>query len=85
MSGYIFIFHDSHLFLKLLVCGIKSVKAQTLIVNGNNVTKGDGKQQFSVVNSKKKLICSGSLINQKVILTGKNDFLVSSTQREVST
>jgi hypothetical protein len=54
------------------VCGQKSVNAQTLIVNGKPVKKGDYPWQVALYTlNDKELICGGSLLNQRVVLTGK--------------
>lgn len=39
-------------------------------MNGDNVTRGDYPWQVAIYKNKKTLICGGSLINQRVILTG---------------
>jgi hypothetical protein len=52
------------------VCGQKSVNAQTLIVNGKPVKKGDYPWQVALYTlNDKELICGGSLLNQRVVLT----------------
>ncbi|RZC34678.1 prolow-density lipoprotein receptor-related protein 1-like, partial [Asbolus verrucosus] len=52
------------------VCGRKSVTATTLIVNGTNVTQGDYPWQVALYTAQSKvLICGGSMITQRVIIT----------------
>ncbi|RZC36204.1 Trypsin domain containing protein, partial [Asbolus verrucosus] len=51
---------------------INSDKATTLIVHGNNVTRSDYPWQVAIYRTnatKKELICGGTLINQRIILT----------------
>jgi secreted trypsin-like serine protease len=73
------------------VCGQKSVTAQTLIVNGNNVNKGDYPWHIAVYYGKnRRFMCGASLISQRLIVTSaqcvtdqkgnvhpKNDFIVA--------
>jgi secreted trypsin-like serine protease len=75
----------------LSVCGQKSVTAQTLIVNGNNVNKGDYPWHVAVYYGKnRRFMCGASLISQRLIVTSaqcvtdqkgnvhpKNDFVVA--------
>ncbi|XP_063925821.1 modular serine protease-like [Zophobas morio] len=52
------------------VCGQKTVEATPLIIEGTNVTKGEYPWQVALYRkSDKALICGGSLLNQRVILT----------------
>ncbi|KAJ3665177.1 hypothetical protein Zmor_000686 [Zophobas morio] len=52
------------------VCGQKTVEPTTLILNGTNVTKGDYPWQVALYNKgDRNLICGGSLLSQKVVLT----------------
>lgn len=61
---------DIHIIL-FAVCGQKRVKSPTLIVNGDNVTRGDYPWQVAIYNKTNEvLICGGALVNQRVILTG---------------
>ncbi|XP_063925673.1 modular serine protease-like [Zophobas morio] len=52
------------------VCGQKTVEATPLIIEGTNVTKGEYPWQVAIYRkSDNLLICGGSLLNQRVILT----------------
>ncbi|KAJ3665180.1 hypothetical protein Zmor_000688 [Zophobas morio] len=52
------------------VCGQKTVEPTKLIVNGTDVAKGDYPWQVALYNKRSKdLICGGSLLSQRVILS----------------
>ncbi|RZB39484.1 Trypsin domain containing protein, partial [Asbolus verrucosus] len=65
--------YDNRYYLTgIITCGVKSVQATTLIVHGNNVTRSDYPWQVAIYRTnatKKELICGGTLINQRIILT----------------
>lgn len=52
-----------------LVCGQKSVRAQTLIVNGEKTKYGEYPWQAAIFKDG-RFICSGALISENIILTG---------------
>lgn len=55
-----------------LVCGKKRAEATTLVIDGQNVTKGDFPWQVALYRKKdNQLICGGSLISQFLIISGK--------------
>ena len=58
-------------FVVCLVCG-KPYNDRTLIVRGNRTKKGDYPWQVALYRATtKKFLCGGTLLNERVILTGK--------------
>ena len=61
----------------IAVCGQKTVEATQLIVGGTNVTKGDYPWNVALyTNDQKEFICSGSLISQRIVVTGTHNILI---------
>lgn len=63
------------------VCGLKSVSTTPLIVGGNVAKPGEYPWQVSIYSIygkelAKELSCGGSLLNERVILTGRCSIIV---------
>lgn len=70
---------------KFLVCGQKRPKGTANVIGGRNATKGDYPWQIGVYRSStKQHICGGAVINQRVVVSGECNLILTYFRRTLT-
>lgn len=63
-------------YLNLLVCGMKTPNGISNIINGTNAVRGDYPWHVGIYNTAKELICGGAIIDESIVLSGRNYYII---------